>query len=86
MTPEAIAAAGFTPTERRILTMLADGFAHTRAELRSCSDDELSSLKAIQMAVSRLRKKIGPGGLGIVCVLDGGIKYRMVQFVGGRGE
>lgn len=48
----------FTPQERRVLAVLADGKAHPLADLIPCLDDPLSSRVAIMMTVSNLRKKL----------------------------
>lgn len=65
----------FTPTQARIIKMLADGMPHTRKELKTCLDDELAELGAVNFHVSILRKKLRPIGQDIVCELGAG--YRL---------
>ena len=50
----------FTPTERRIVTLLADGFAHAHSELKGCLDDELAEDAAVKVHVCNIRKKMPP--------------------------
>lgn len=57
----------FTPTELRMLALLADGLPHTREELRSCLFDDLSELSAIKRHISTIRRKIRPIGHEIIC-------------------
>ena len=72
----------FTPTERRIVTLLSDGFAHTHAEVKGCLDDDLSSDDAVKTAVCRLRKKL-PQHLGVFYdATNGTPKWRMVRYIG----
>ena len=56
----------FTPTETRLLRILADGNRHLMVELFECLDDELSSKNALAKAVCLLRKKLEPRGEGII--------------------
>lgn len=60
---------GRTPTQIRILEMLADGLPHTFEELHTCLDDELASRPAVSMHISNLRKVLRPKGEDIVCVI-----------------
>lgn len=62
----------FTPQERRVLAVLADGKAHRRDELfAKCVDDQLSSVAALVMTISRLRKKLESRGEMILCSVNG---------------
>lgn len=73
---------GFTPTEVRILNVLADGQPHPVAELMKCLDDELAERVNLQMHISRIRKKLAPVGQWIVCqVGEGPRSYRHIQKV-----
>lgn len=67
---------GYTPTQQRMLSILADGFPHTREELHGCLWDELGALSNIQMHISNLRKKLKPEGETVVCV----IKHRRIHY------
>ena len=51
---------GFTPTEARILKVLADGQRHSKDELFKCLEDDLSSMNALEVRICHLRKKINP--------------------------
>ena len=50
----------FTPTETRILRVLADGKRHSRAELMDCLDDDMASRNALAVRLCHLRKKLEP--------------------------
>ena len=56
----------FTPTEQRMIDVLADGKPHRREELHACLGDELQPLTAIQMHICKMRKKLV--GHDILCV------------------
>ena len=71
--------AKFTPTEQRILDLLADGGMHTREEMYSCLDDDLASPTAIRFHLSNMRKKLNPSGYDISCAERNGGAYRLVQ-------
>ena len=65
-----------TPTQRRILAVLADGEAHSREELIACMSDAqgidedygTSTYNCLRMHISNLRKVLVPKGQDIVCV------------------
>ena len=61
-----------TPTERRILALLADGRAHTRAELLALLSDDLGAPSNVRAHVSNLRRRLRPKGEEIVCE----VRYR----------
>lgn len=54
----------WTPTQRRMLAVLADGQPHHKSELQACLPDELST---IYMHVSNIRAKLRPQGQDIIC-------------------
>jgi hypothetical protein len=56
----------FTPTERRILDVLADGEPHTYADLLPVLDDDMAAPSAMRQHISRLRDKLNPQGEEIV--------------------
>jgi hypothetical protein len=58
-----------TPTQRRMLSLLADGLPHTREELHACLNDEQADLSSIQGPISNLRKLMRPHGHDIICEL-----------------
>lgn len=58
---------GFTPTEKRILDVLADGLPHRPHEIHSCLDDELSTIAAIKPHLSRIRPRLRIKGQDIIC-------------------
>lgn len=68
-----------TPTQRRLLAVLADGQPHSRHALRACLFDDLGSLSNIKAHLSHLRGKLRPEGQDIACVrLGDAIYYRLV--------
>lgn len=58
---------GFTPTQKRMLLILADGKPHSREELHSCLNDDQGSLSNIQPHITYLRNKVRPLGQDIIC-------------------
>lgn len=71
-----------TPTQRRILGLLADGRPHRRKEIHGCLDDELSAISSIRFHLCNLRKILAPTGEWIVCELHrGAICYRRVRLL-----
>jgi DNA-binding response OmpR family regulator len=72
----------YTPTEHRILLMLNDGQRHRTKELKFAVGDEHTSLDAVRMAISTLRKKLEPQGQNILCEFyKGGYYYRHVRLI-----
>lgn len=70
----------YTPVQRRILKVLADGEPHDRAELHACLVDDLGPLSNIRVHLTRLRKKLRPQGQDIRCEMLGGqVYYRQVR-------
>lgn len=62
------AAGRFTPTQQRILAVLADGEAHTRSELLLCVDPEGFAVPVnLQNHISSIRKILRPAGQDIIC-------------------
>lgn len=62
--------------------MLSDGMPHYREQLRECVPDELASLYALKMHISRIRKVLRPRGQDIVCeIVRRQIHYRHVQLL-----
>jgi hypothetical protein len=71
-----------TPTQRRMLSLLADGLPHTREELHACLNDEQADLSSIQGPISNLRKLMRPHGHDIICELHKrAISYRHVMLL-----
>lgn len=56
----------FSPTEQRMLAVLADGLRHTKKELFACLDDDLAEIRAIRGHICRLRPKLNKIGEHIV--------------------
>lgn len=74
---------GYTPTQLKMLVILADGRPHTREELHACLHDELGPLSNIQMHVSNIRRKLQPLGYDIVCIVEHRQhRYRWVRLLG----
>ena len=71
-----------TPTQRRMLELLADGRPHTRAELHRLLWDEQSSLGAVRRQLCEARKVVRAQGGEIICQLvNGYICYRHLRNV-----
>lgn len=60
---------GFTPTQRCILSILADGLPHRPAEIRSCLPDDMALVNTLRTHLSNIRKKLRPKGEDIACVI-----------------
>ncbi len=74
---------GYTPTQLRMLAILADGLPHTREELHACISDDLAPLSAIRSHISLMRKKLRPKGEDVICELSWRrIHYRHVRLLG----
>lgn len=72
----------YTPTQRRMLDVLADGLPHNRQELHACLDDELTAPEAIKFHISTMRVTLRRAGQDIVCELyKGTIHYRHVRLL-----
>ena len=56
----------YTPTERRILAVLADGQPHGKAELHKCLEDDLSKPESVRTHIHRLRPKLRRFGQDIL--------------------
>lgn len=59
----------YTPIERRILDVLADGKPHSVDELRKCLDDDLAGETALMFHIFRIRKKLKPYGQYVRCLV-----------------
>jgi len=58
--------ADFTPTQWRMMEVLADCEPHSVAELHGCADDELSTAAVVRVHVANLRRKLRPHGNDII--------------------
>lgn len=67
--------ATFTPTQQRMLNVLADGRCHSAQELHACLFDDLAPLSAIYFHVSNLRKVLQRQGEDIATVKQFGLLY-----------
>lgn len=71
-----------TPTQQRIMDLLADGKGHTREELHKCMPDELSSIANLYVHVHHLNRRLKQQGQEVVSRYeDGRYLYRHVQYV-----
>lgn len=74
----------FTPTEERILHVLADGLPHTKAELLAVLEDDQASPRGMTVHITRIRKKLLPRGEHIVNEYSyGRWLYRHVRLLAG---
>jgi DNA-binding response OmpR family regulator len=73
----------FTPTQRRMLLVLADGLPHRPQELHACLHDDLGPLSNIRWHIGKLREKLRPLGQDIVCEVNcRRFYYRHVKLLG----
>jgi DNA-binding CsgD family transcriptional regulator len=69
-----------TPTQRKILSLLADGGAHAARELARLLPDDLGAVANVKPHLSRLRKTLRAKGEDIRCEIQGGaVRYRHVR-------
>lgn len=70
----------FTPTQRRILQVLADGEPHAREELHKCLDDDLAGASAVRKHICLMRKVLRPMGQDVICQLrNRRLFYRQIR-------
>lgn len=69
----------FTPTQLRIVQLLADGKPHSRKEIHELLWDETSDMTTIRYHISLARKSLALLGETIVCELNCGIWYRRIK-------
>jgi hypothetical protein len=71
---------GLTPTQRRMLAVLADGLSHSSQELHGCLSDDRQPVSHIHVHITGIRKLLRPRGEEVICQrLDGGTFYRWVR-------
>lgn len=60
--------AKFTPTQQRIMDVLADGKPHHKSELHECLFDDMAVDKddSVSKHIIQIRKKLNPDGYDIV--------------------
>jgi hypothetical protein len=69
-----------TPTQRKLLRLLADGQPHTARELHACLPDDLGLVTNVRPHLSRIRKRLRVKGETIRCeMVDGTVAYRHVR-------
>ncbi len=69
----------FTPTQLRIVQLLADGKRHTSDEIHKLLWDETSDKNAIRFHISLARKTLRLIGEDIVCLFDSGFFYQRIK-------
>lgn len=75
------ASAVYTPTEQRIIDVLADGEAHPRSELMACIEDEMALPSALALHLVNIRKKLRPLGQTVLCLNNGKVRPTAYQQV-----
>lgn len=70
-----------TTTEQKIFDILNDGLMHKRDELHACLPDDLAGASILRGHLKRMRKKLNPAGLDIVCQVYYGRQFRMVRLL-----
>lgn len=77
----------YTPTQRAILTVLADGRSHHHSQLQRCLPDDLADGNALRQHIFKLRRKLRPKGHLIICELvEGQAHYCLRRRIGSYGE
>ena len=72
----------YTPTQQRIMDLLADGLRHNKYELHACLEDQLGPVSNIHAHLSILRTYLRGRGLDILCeYYNRGIHYRLVRLL-----
>lgn len=75
----------FTPTQRRMMDVLADGEPHRQEELRLCLGDPLASVQNIRPHLSAMRKVLRRKREDVLCVwVDRCRCYRWVRLMSGQ--
>ncbi len=70
----------FTPIQRAMLDVLADGHPHTREELHACLYDDMGAMSNIRAHLTNLRKKLRPAGRDVACErVNGIVRYRLLS-------
>lgn len=59
----------FTPTQQRLLAVLADGMPHSQQELIACLGDSEATMANVHAHLAKLRPKMRPAGEDILCVV-----------------
>lgn len=71
---------GYTPTQQRMLAVLADEKPHNRFELQKCLRDEMTSVDTVKVHIATLRKRLRLEKYDISCeLLSGESYYRLVR-------
>lgn len=73
----------FTPTQRKLLAVLADGMPHRREELRQAIGDSEYTFANVQDQLSLARRVLRVRGEDIDCMYNGsmGLCYRHVRIL-----
>lgn len=66
---------GVTPTQKKMLEVLADGLPHADLELHACLPDDLGAMSNIRAHLAALRKALRPKGQDVSCERLGGRTY-----------
>ena len=69
----------YTPTEQRIMNLLKDGLPKPSRTIWQCLEDDMASMDAMRMHLSRIREKLKPLNHGILCeIYNRHVHYRYV--------
>lgn len=78
---------GQTPTHKRILAMLSDGYPHTYKELHTCLCDDQGTATNLTRHICNIRQYLRPKGEDIICELKGYARhYRHVRLLGSAAD
>lgn len=71
-----------TPTQRRLLDVLADGRQHTAEELRTCLGDEMGDPALLRNTIAIMRRRLRPTGYDVtVWRTDNVVAYCLVRLL-----
>jgi DNA-binding CsgD family transcriptional regulator len=70
----------FTPTQRRILQVLADGEPHRPTELAAQLDDDMGPVSNVKPHLTAIRKLLRLRGEDILCVVPGPPHRRCLHY------
>lgn len=74
-----------TPTQQRIIDILADGLPHNRKEVLKAISEDATDLNGLAVHMWHLRRKVRPFGRDIITELHrGSISYRHVILLSGK--
>ena len=71
----------YTPTQARMMQVLADGLPHKRSELIGCLYDTMGDAANVGVHITYLRRKLKAQGLNVICERTDKVYYRLVRHI-----